>query len=198
MSDSQLPPLERLLELQRLLFDFRNVKRVVNLPNAEAENDIEHSYSLAMTAWYIAQYFPELDRDTIIRYSLIHDLVEVHAGDTYIYADAATLASKQQREADALQKLTQDWQDFPELSADIAAYEKLDTPESAFVYALDKIMPIMVIYIGEGYTWKLEKITLEMLHDKKKDKISISPEIMHYYTALYELLQKSPHLIPAK
>lgn len=58
------PTLERLLEFQKFLVQFRGIKRVVHFPSTENENDIEHSYSLAMTAWFLGQYFPELDRDT--------------------------------------------------------------------------------------------------------------------------------------
>lgn len=194
----KLPTLDRLFELQKFLYDFRNIKRVIHFPNKELENDIEHSYSLAMTGWYIASYFPELNKDKIIQYAIVHDLVEVHAGDTFLYGDAALLASKQDRETKALIQIKQDWADFPDLIASIEAYEKHDTPESAFVYALDKIMPILVIYISDGYTWKKENITVEMLDDKKRNKISISPEIDMYYQQLYELLKNSPHLLKLK
>ena len=78
----------RLLELQRLLAAFSQVERMNHRKHADAfvpENDTEHSYNLAMTAWYLAKWFPELNRDLLIRYALVHDLVEVHAGDTYIW-----------------------------------------------------------------------------------------------------------------
>lgn len=195
MSHAPLPSLDRLLDFQRLLMKFHDVKRVVHFIDGTQENDIEHSFALAMTGWFIAQYFPELHIDKVIRYSLVHDLVEVHAGDTYIYADAALLASKVNREAVALKQLAHDWSDFPELMDDIKAYETHDTPESAFVYALDKIMPIMQIYINDGYTWKQEKITLNQLHKNKKDKITLSAPIEYYYNQLYQLLERSPHLI---
>ncbi|HSH18161.1 MAG TPA: HD domain-containing protein [Candidatus Saccharimonadales bacterium] len=192
------PSLDRLLDLQRFLYLFRNIKRMTHFPNTDAENDVEHSYSLAMTAWYLASFFPELHKDTVIRYALVHDLVEVHAGDTYIYADEQTLASKHKREFEAYEQIKSDWADFPDLAETIAAYEARKSPEAAFVYALDKIMPIMLIYIGEGYTWKTENITLEMLHMQKKDKVALSPEVYGYYEKLYELLKQSPHLIPLR
>lgn len=44
------------------------------------ENDTEHSYNLTITAWYSAQQFPKLDKDLIIRYALVHDIVEAYAG----------------------------------------------------------------------------------------------------------------------
>jgi putative hydrolase of HD superfamily len=193
------PDINRLIQFQRLLVEFAHVERVTHRKHKDSiikENDIEHSYNLAMSAWFLVQYFPELDRDTVIRLALVHDIVEVHAGDTYIYGSEQDLASKTEREEKALKKLENDWDDFPELTQLIHDYEMRDSNESRFVYALDKIMPIMLIYITDGYTWKQEGINLEQLDSKKRDKTQLSPEIHPYYEQLYELLVSSPHLIP--
>lgn len=107
-----------------------------------------------MAAWYVSQQFPELDTALVLQYALAHDLVEVYADDTYIYGSEQDLASKQQREADALQRIESEWPDFQDMTATIHAYEQRADAESKFVYALDKIMPILLIYIHDGYTWK--------------------------------------------
>jgi 5'-deoxynucleotidase YfbR-like HD superfamily hydrolase len=192
------PDLERLLELQRLLAAFSNVERVAMRKHKGtfiAENDTEHSYNLAMTAWFLCQYFPELDKDLVIRYALIHDMVEVHAGDTYIYGTDEEKASKSQREADALKKLQSDWQDFIDMTDTIELYETRPDAESKFVYALDKIMPVMLIYIHDGHTWKEQKVTVDMLYKAKVNKIKLSPEIMPYFNDLHALLLDHPELI---
>jgi putative hydrolases of HD superfamily len=160
------------------------------------ENDTEHSYNLAVTAWFLAPHFPELDRDLLIRYGLIHDLVEVHAGDTNVYASDDVIATKHARETAAADKLRKDWSDFPEIHDLIERYEERGDAEARFVYALDKIMPIMQIYINEGHTWKIEGITAAKLHAVKADKVTLSPEIKPYYDELYALLLASPELIP--
>ena len=95
-------------------------------------------------------------------------------------------------------KLRKEWMDFPELHDLIEDYETKRTPESRFVYALDKIMPIMLIYIHQGYTWKKHGITLARLHNAKKDKVALSPEVQSYYEQLYTLLQSSPEIILPK
>lgn len=195
------PDLFRLLELQKLLLQFSQTDRVIHRRHNGKfiqENDTEHSYNLAITAWYLAHYFPELDKDKLLRYALVHDLVEVHAGDTYIYGDADHLASKEAREAAALSKLEEEWPDFPDMTEDIRAYESRETEEAKFIYALDKIMPIMIIYISEGHSWKLGGITAEQLHAAKEHKVAVSKDIKPYYDALYRLLLDSPHLIPRK
>lgn len=191
------PDIHRLLELQKFLEQFSRIERVTHRMHKDAfvpENDTEHSYNLAMTAWFLAPHFPHLDRDLLIRIALAHDLVEIHAGDTYVYADAAVIATKHAREAAALEKLREDWSDFTELTDIIAAYEKRETDEAKFVYALDKIMPIMQIYISDGYTWKQEDITPERLDSVKREKVAISADVKPYYDELFDLLIKNRHL----
>jgi len=193
------PDIHRLLEFQQLLVQFQGIARITHVPGAfEQENDTEHSYNLALTAWFLASYFPKLDRDKLIRFALIHDLVEIHAGDTYIYADQATLDTKVEREAAALKKLEHDWPDFPDLTAQIHDYEQRQSDEAKFIYALDKIMPIMLIFLGQGHTWQKEGITPEQLHNAKRHKVALSKEINPYYEQLYELLLQHPHFFTGK
>jgi putative hydrolase of HD superfamily len=190
--------LNRLIALQKLLLAFSQVdRRAHRLHEGEyiPENDTEHSYNLAMTAWFLSQEFPELDKNLVIRYALVHDLVEIHAGDTYIYGTKDELDSKAQREADALKQLDSEWSDFQDMSKSIHAYEHRIDAESKFVYALDKIMPIMLIYIHDGYTWKKEGVTVNMLYEAKIEKIRLSPEILPYFDEIHKLLLSRPDLI---
>lgn len=193
------PDISRLLELQRLLIQFSNIARVVDRHDAEKnyvrENDSEHSYSLAIMAWYLSRYFPELDQNEMLRLALAHDLLEIHAGDTYIYGDPEHLASKPDREAAALTQLEQEWPDFPDMTEYMHLYNARGTPEAKFVYALDKLMPVFLIYVSDGYSWKQQKVTLTMLDEHKRTKAALSSEIMPYYEQLYQLLLDSPDLI---
>ncbi len=192
------PTIQRLIDLQALLLRFSATERRLDVPPdfKKQENDTEHSYNLAMAAWFLSEYFPELDRDRLIRLALVHDMVEVYAGDTYFYAEEAERQSKIEREAMALERLEAEWPDFPDLTATIHAYEQKDGPEAKFIYALDKIMPIMVIYLGEGHTWHKEGITHDRLHNAKLPKVSVSPEATGYYEQLHELLLSHPHYFP--
>ncbi len=193
--------IHRLIELQRLLASFTQVERTnrrMHSGKLVPENDVEHSYSLAMTAWFLARWFPDLNKDLLLRYSLVHDLVEVHAGDTYIYGDELALASKQAREAEALSKLEEEWSDFEDMVSTIHDYENKLDAESKFVYALDKIMPIMVIYVHEGHDWQEHKVTVDMLYTAKVEKVKQSPEIYEYFKALHKLLLSRPDLIQPK
>lgn len=178
-----------------MLHEFQAIERIVDVPGRDtSENDVEHSYHLAMASWYLADSFPELDKDKIIRYALVHDLVEVHAGDTFAYGTIDELASKESREAAALTQLQKDWKDFSDLGNTIEVYEKKEDQEALFVYALDKIMPIIVILAAEGKTWKDRGITLEQLRISKTPKVALSPQVLPYLNELLEILSKRPEL----
>jgi 5'-deoxynucleotidase YfbR-like HD superfamily hydrolase len=191
------PDISRLIELQRLALQFQAIERHVCYTSDEldrAENDVEHSYALALVAWFLCEHFTELDRDTVMRYALAHDLVEVYAGDTSVFADGEKLASKAEREAQALMQLSNEWPDFPDLLSCISEYEARANDEAKFVYSLDKIMPIILNYSQDGRGWRKHNITLRQLHETKKVKVQTDPRISKYYDELYRLLVEAPEL----
>jgi putative hydrolase of HD superfamily len=197
----QKPDINRVLEFQEFLAAFAQVDRMVHRAHKSKyifENDTEHSFNLAMTAWFLAEYFKELDKNKVIRLALVHDLVEVHAGDTYIYGDQVHLDSQKKREAVALKKIKDDWYDYPDLAQTIEEYERRDSKEAKFVYALDKIMPVMLIIINQGYSWQKNEITLEMIDEAKRHKVTVSPEIKPYYDQLYDFMLEHRHFFAKK
>ena len=187
--------IEGLIKFQNFLHEFQRIERVVHVPGRKAkENDVEHSFHLAMAAWYLSDDFPELDRDKLIRYSLIHDIVEIHAGDTFFYADEQEKSTKASREAAALKKIAEDWNDFPELAETIEEYEQRSNDEAQFVYALDKIMPMIVIMNAGGKTWHDYGITFEQERAAKFEKVKDSKHILPYFNQLVEILRQRPEL----
>lgn len=194
------PDIHRLLTLQRMLLAFRAIERILPIPPSidKMENDVEHSYSLAMTAWFLASYFPHLDRDRLIRLALAHDLIEIHSGDTYAYHDNPELATKAERETAALEKLARDWPDWPEITEHIADYQSHSSEEAKFVYALDKLMPALMDYINEGRAWRHLGISFEDFMHEKEKKMPVSPDVYAYYQELLAILSKTPELFAAK
>lgn len=183
--------LPNLLRFTKLLNEFRQIRRVV-LVNGEDrwENDVEHSYQLAMVGWYLLQQDNfGLDCDLVLKYSLVHDLVEVYTGDTYIYGDKSDLATKQERESRALAKLVEEYYDFPELVSLIKGYESKSDRESKFVYVLDKILPILNIYLDNGRTWKEKEVSLTMIIEHKTEKMAQFPELAPLFEELVAILR---------
>ncbi len=196
--DKQLINIAHVLYFTKLLNKFQEVERVVNLPNREGkENDVEHSYQLAMLAWYIAECnFLDLDKNLIIKYALVHDFVEVYAGDTFIYSKKQSdHETKHEREEEARIRIQREFPLFTELHNAILDYEKLDNKESRFVYVLDKIHPVIQIYLDGGQNWREHNVTLEMLLEKKKDKIHLSPELNDLWNQLEKILTEKQDIL---
>ena len=122
-------------------------------------------------------------------YALAHDLVEVYAGDTYIY-DKKQMSSKHQREKKALEKIKKRFPHFKNLIKIIEAYEKREDEESKFVYAIDKIIPPIQIYLEKGKLWHEKNVSFKELSDNKTEKIAISKEVNKYWQELFRELKK--------
>lgn len=188
--------MEDLLKFVELTQEFKAVRRKVILAKeGRQENDAEHSFQLALLAWYIISSRKlDLDQDLCMRYALVHDLPEVYAGDTPSevhkkYAQARS--KKHEREERAIQKLMYEFPEFPQMHDLIRAYELKEDEESKFVYALDKIIPLMNIYLDKGHSWIIHGITLEDIVNDKAKKVEVSPEIKKYYDLIMELLESS-------
>lgn len=184
--------MDRIAELQQMIADFAKVTRD-NIPladNKRAENDVEHSFGLALTCWYLQpKIAPELDLSKILRYALAHDIIELHSGDTYIF-DEELVASKEHREQDALIKIREEWQDFSELTQFADDYMKKVDEEAKFVKAVDKILPVIMIDLHEKEkVWIPLKVTLEMQREHKKT-ILVSEIVAPYYEKLLAWLDE--------
>lgn len=187
--------IEDLFRFNKLLNDFRGVERQIHIQGDERkENDAEHSYGLAMFAWYIVSSKKlSLDLDKVIRYALAHDLVEVYAGDVFFFKsfqDEKVRKIKKEKEAEACVRITKEFPEFKELHNTMIAYERREDVESRFVYALDKILPILNIYQAGGRTWREHKVTLEMLLNGKREKVALDPEIKKYFDELVQILKQ--------
>jgi putative hydrolase of HD superfamily len=190
--------LSDVLEFSKLLNSFARVERVCYKPQSDIrENDVEHSYQLAMLAWYIAGNCSlSLDKDLVLRYALIHDIVEVYAGDTFIYSkNQDDHDSKKEREESARLRILEEFPSFQDLHTTIVEYEKREDNESRFVYVLDKIHPVIQIYLDEGRMWHEQEVTLAMLLEKKKDKINLCPELVPLWNELEKVLTEQEELI---
>lgn len=186
------PSIDRLAELQQMIADFSAIKRAIHIADkGRFENDVEHSYGLAMTCWFLASKIaPDLDLHKIISYALVHDLVELHTGDTFAF-DEKSIKTKSQREEKSFQRIKQDWQDFPGMLEAIENYESKSDKEANFVYTIDKMLPAIMVELGEkGLFWNRHKITKEMHESEKYKKMRQSEEALPYLDLIIQWLAK--------
>lgn len=176
-----------LLDFVDFTHEFREVIRVARSPHAERfENDSEHSYQLAMIAWYLIETDKlKLNRELCLMYALAHDLVEIYAGDTYVFdKNKKNHDSKKDRERKALDKIKKRFPKFKKLARIIHQYEQKRDEESKFIYALDKFMPPVQIYQENGKLWNEKSISLDMIIENKDHKIAVSMAVYKYWKEL--------------
>jgi putative hydrolase of HD superfamily len=168
--------LQKLLGFARMLNELQAVERVIRVKNADRwENDMEHSYHLAMLAWYIIDSQQlALDREKVLRYALAHDLVEVYAGDTDAFDDKNKIANKKENEQKALETLKTDFPNFKELPQIIEKYEKQSDIEAQLVYVMDKFIADANIYYSAGDYYKSRKIDQKIWKKWLLSKIDLS------------------------
>ena len=154
--------MEFLLEVDKLKF----INRQTYLSDGKRkENDGEHSWHLALMAVLLSEYSnEEIDLVKVIIMVLIHDIVEIDAGDTYAY-DAVGNQSKREREVkaadrifnilpeDQAEKLRRLWEEF----------EAYETPEAKFAHVCDNVQPLMLNDATDGLAWRE--------HDVKKSQV---------------------------
>lgn len=125
-------------------------------PLPRRENDAEHSFSLAIAAAVLAEYSNEsVDITKVMKMVLVHDAVEIYAGDTYCYDDEGA-KTKEAREKAAAEKIfgTLPEEQAAEYRALWDEFERNDTPEARFSNVMDRIQPLLLNYSREGYSWK--------------------------------------------
>jgi putative hydrolase of HD superfamily len=155
--DSAEEAFDHLLALSRLAVKFAGVTRAPRQPDGRKESDVEHSYHLALSATELAAaYFPDLDTGLVAQFSLIHDLPELHVGDTPTFnITDEDRAKKEQVEKAALVRLLAE---LPPHTAELLErYERQEDPEARFVRFVDKILPaLMVLASGTASMFKTD------------------------------------------
>lgn len=175
---------------------FQQVRRIIFVNHEDRnENDTEHSFQLALLGWYIVSSQKlSYNVDLIIKYSLVHDLVEIYAGDTYFESNQDLKDSKEERERKALMQIEADFPEFSEMTKLIHQYEAKADEESKFVYALDKMIPVLNIYLDNGRSWKRDQVTFEMIRNKDK-KIVINDDVMKIWIDFMKLVESQKEVL---
>ncbi len=148
----------------------KNIFRQTHLSgHGRNENDAEHAWHMAIMAYLLQEYSNErIDVARVMLMCLIHDVVEIDAGDTYAY-DAEGLKTQKAREEAAKERL---YSMLPEdQKADLVAifdeFEARKTPEAKFARALDNLQPLLLNHSNGGGDWKNHDVTAEQVYGRQ-------------------------------
>lgn len=177
----------RLAQQIRFLVEIDKLKEVFRqsllTQSRRRENDAEHSWHLCMMTLILAEHanFPQIDVPRVLKMLLIHDIVEIDAGDTFAY-DAVRMADQHAREALAADRI------FGLLPADQATelralweeFEARSTPEAKFAAAVDRFHPMLQNCMTEGTAWRMNGVTSDRVIARTQHIAEGATEVWNY------------------
>jgi len=144
------------------------VRRTLNAHSGRPENDAEHSWALCLFVMTLAEHSnTPIDVLRVMKMLLIHDIVEIDAGDTFAY-DTARLVDQHEREAAAATRL------FGLLPDDQAAefralwdeFEDRQTADARFAHAIDRCQAMLLNCLSKGVTWSRHNVRLDQIRGR--------------------------------
>ncbi|MEO2204649.1 HD domain-containing protein [Paenibacillus pabuli] len=187
MSESLQDQIQFLIEIDKL----KTIERRTRIIHGDRrENDAEHSWHLAMMALVLQSHAnKDVDILKVIKMLLVHDLVEIDAGDTFVY-DTAGHTDKYDREIKAAHRL---FGMLPEVQGEEMLnlwleFEAKETNEAQFASALDRLQPLIHNYQNQGDTWQKYNITSDQVINRNREMADASDTL---WTYVQQLIQNS-------
>ncbi len=169
-----MDPADRLAAQVGFVLDVDRLKSVLRrgrvADGSRYENSAEHSWTLALMALVLAEHAVEpVDVATVVRMVVVHDIVEVDAGDTYVYDDAGRLDkdAREQAAADRIFALLPPGQ-AEEVRSLWDEFETADTPEARFARSLDRFAGFLLNHASGGAAWRENGITADRVHERNE------------------------------
>lgn len=181
--------LERQLAFILELDKEKNILRQTHLSDySRRENDAEHAWHMAVMLYLLKEYANEpFDLAKAMMMALIHDVVEIDAGDTYAYDEEAK-KTQAEREAKAAERifglLPEDQRD--ELRALFEEYEAQETPEAHIVRSMDSLQPLLLNDKTEGRDWRSHGVRMEQVIRRQEPGRLGSEKLWEFSRALIE------------
>jgi putative hydrolase of HD superfamily len=186
--------IEFIVECDKLKEIFR---QTVNTQSRRAENDAEHSWHLCLCVIVLAEHAnaPQLDVLRVLKMVIVHDLVEIDAGDTFAY-DVAAMANQHEREAIAAERI------FGMLPPDQAQefralwdeFEEKKTAEAKFATAVDRFQPMLLNCRSEGAAWKKHGVTHDRVVARNQHIADGCTELWRYAEKMLQDVVDAGHL----
>ena len=184
---------ERLQKQIQFIIEIDKLKKITRqtslMDKSRKENDAEHSWHLSVMAMLLAEYAKDdkIDVFHVLQMLLIHDLVEIDAGDTFCYDEAGN-ANKLDREIKAADRI------FNLLPTDQAHYfrelwdefETRESPESRFAAALDRLQPLLHNSRTQGGTWREHQIKRHQVIQRNSPISDGAPALWEYAANLID------------
>ena len=148
----------------------KNILRQTHLSgHGRNENDAEHAWHMAIMAYLLREYSNEpVDITRVMLMCLIHDVVEIDAGDTYAYDEEGKKTQKAREEAakERIYSLLPEDQK-EELAAIFDEFEESKTPESKFAHAMDNLQPVMLNNSNDGGDWREHGVSAKQVYGRQ-------------------------------
>ena len=195
--------IERLKQQLNFIIEIDKAKQVIRntlLTDASRlENDAEHTWHMAVAAMVLTEYSnrPDLDMALVLKLIMIHDIVEIDAGDVFVYAnvDPSAKADRERRAAERIFGLLPKDQagEFLQLWQ---AYEDGETPEARFAQAMDSLMPVLHNYRTKGQQWQKLNVTSDKVLARNSRIVKGSTELWEYIKGIVEDAVEKGYLKP--
>ena len=204
-SDSPSSPARRLVRQIEFIAECDKLKEIfrqtINLHSRRAENDAEHSWHLCLCVIVLAEHANARDLDVlrVLKMLIVHDLVEIDAGDTFAY-DTAAMAQQHEREAIAAERI------FGMLPADQAVefrglwdeFEERKTVEAKFATACDRFQPMLLNCRTQGAAWSRHGVTHDRVVARNRHIADGSAELWRYAEAMLQEVVEAGQLARGK
>ena len=185
MSDRVFQQLSFILEIDKLKTILR---QTLLTDSSRRENSAEHSWHLAIMSVLLAEYATEpVDMLRVIKMLLVHDLIEIDAGDTFAYDVAGNVgrAEREEHGAERIFGLLPEEQGR-ELRALWEEFDAFKTPESKYANALDRLQPLLHNARTEGGTWRIHSVARDQVYRRMEPIRSALPELWPVVTRIIE------------
>jgi putative hydrolase of HD superfamily len=158
----------------KFIVEIDRLKKVIRqsalVDGSRQENDSEHSWHIAVMAFLLSDYAnSDVDILKVLKMVLIHDLVEIDAGDTFAY-DEVNSKTQNDRETRAAKRifglLPEDQRE--ELYSLWEEFESMSTPEARFAVAIDKLQPLILSYNNKGWSWERHGVVRSQIVEEKR------------------------------
>lgn len=174
-----LKDIEFIVELEKMKSIFRQTQII---GQDRLEDDAQHSWHISVMAVLLSEYSNEkIDLAKVIKMLLIHDIVEIYAGDTFCYDDEGN-KNKYDRESAAADKIfgILDQKKGDELRALWEEFEEMKTPEALFAASMDRFQPMLSNYKNNGGTWKKHDVSKTDVYQRMLPVKQSSDELWCY------------------